>query len=195
MRSIEASPHGAVSTSEVALTVLLGGARSGKSTLATSIAVAAGSPVCYIATAEARDEEMTARIEVHRRERPAGWSTVEEPLDLLAALTQVPDGSVVIVDCLTLWVANLIEQGFSDDEVVRTADKAASVAARRSGSAIAISNEVGSGLVPMDPLGRRYRDLLGIVNSRWCAQADSAFLVVAGRVLALSDPSALTGAG
>lgn len=174
------------------LTVLLGGARSGKSTLAASIAGAADAPIFFIATAEARDEEMAARIEIHRRERPGSWTTIEEPLDLVGALARVPRDAVVIVDCLTLWVSNLLEQGTRDDEVIETADGAALVAAQRSGRTIAITNEVGSGIVPINPLARRYRDVLGIVNARWSAHAASAFLVVAGRLLPLSDPSNLS---
>lgn len=177
------------------LTVLVGGARSGKSTLAASLATTTGAAVCYIATAEARDEEMTARIEMHRRERPASWSTVEAPVDLVTALNGVDDDAVVIIDCLTLWVSNLIEQELTDEEVVQTAVETAAIATGRSGRTIAITNEVGSGIVPMNPLARRYRDLLGMVNSRWCDHADDAYLVVAGRVLALSKPPGPGGIG
>ena len=178
----------------MSLTVLLGGARSGKSTLAVSTATEAGLTVCYIATAEARDQEMAARIEMHRRTRPGSWTTIEEPVDLVAALDGVPTEAIVIIDCLTLWVSNMLGQDDSDDAILRTADDAARVAARRSGRVIAITNEVGSGIVPLNPLARRYRDLLGMVNARWCTHADQAFLVVAGRTLALSDPSDLSGA-
>ena len=186
----------------MSLTVLLGGARSGKSTLAASTAAEAeaeaeaeaGPAVCYIATAEARDQEMAARIEMHRRTRPGSWTTIEEPVDLMAALDGVPTEAIVIIDCLTLWVSNMLEQDGSDDAILQTADDAARVAARRSGRVIAITNEVGSGIVPLNPLARRYRDLLGMVNARWCTHADQAFLVVAGRTLALSDPSDPSGA-
>jgi adenosyl cobinamide kinase/adenosyl cobinamide phosphate guanylyltransferase len=177
----------------MSLTVLLGGARSGKSTLATSIATATESAVCYLATAEARDAEMAARIAKHRRERPASWTTIEEPMDLAAALDRIPSDTVTIIDCLTLWVSNLLEHDIGDDECLRMAAEAARVAAHRSGRTIAITNEVGSGIVPINTLARRYRDLLGMVNARWCARADDAFLVVAGRALVLSDPAGLGG--
>jgi adenosylcobinamide kinase / adenosylcobinamide-phosphate guanylyltransferase len=177
----------------MAVTVLLGGARSGKSTLAVTLAARAGTQVVYLATAEPRDEEMTRRIETHRKERPSEWLTVEEPLDMVGALERVPENHTVVIDCLTLWVSNLIEQGLDDEDIVRVAEEAARGAARRPGAAFVISNEVGSGLVPMDPLGRRYRDLLGIVNARWCAVAERAFLVVAGRVLELSAATEVLG--
>ncbi len=176
----------------MSLTVLLGGARSGKSSLAVSMATASGSEVYYVATAEARDDEMTARIEMHQRERPGSWTTIEEPVDLVAALASVPNEAVAIVDCLTLWVSNLLERETSDDEILQTAEDAARVAARGSERVIAITNEVGSGIVPVNPLARRYRDLLGMVNTRWCAHADGAFLVVAGRALVLTDPASLS---
>src|SRR5688572_8252655 len=175
----------------MALTILLGGARSGKSTLATSMARSAGPDVFYLATAEARDEEMTARIEAHRDERPQTWTTVEEPLEIERSLLTIPDEAPVILDCLTMWVSNLIEQGLSDEGIIERAGSAAAVAAARSGLTVAISNEVGSGIVPLNGLARRYRDLLGKVNARWSTRADDAYLVVAGRALALTHASEL----
>lgn len=183
--------HDSTDDRTMSLTVLLGGARSGKSSLAVAMATASGSTVFYVATAEARDDEMAARIDVHRRERPGLWTTIEEPLDLIAALARVPDEAVAIIDCLTLWVSNLLEREVGDDELLQAADEAARVAAGRSGRTVAITNEVGSGIVPVNPLARRYRDVLGMVNARWCAHADAALLVVAGRGLVLSDPTDL----
>jgi adenosyl cobinamide kinase/adenosyl cobinamide phosphate guanylyltransferase len=130
---------------------------------------------------------------MHRRERPNSWTTIEEPLDLVTALEKVPDQDIAIIDCLTLWVSNLLEQEASDDEILSMVDEAARVAAQHPGRIIAVTNEVGSGIVPMNPLARRYRDLLGMVNARWCSHAQDAFLVVAGRALRLSDPSAPLG--
>jgi adenosyl cobinamide kinase/adenosyl cobinamide phosphate guanylyltransferase len=176
----------------MSLTVLVGGARSGKSTLAAAIAESDGSDVVFVATAEPRDEEMAARIEAHRLARPAAWTTIEEPMDLVGALGRAPEGSTVIIDCLTLWVSNLIERRISDDEIAATAADVADVAGTHDGRVVAITNEVGSGIVPINPLARRYRDLLGVVNSAWCARADDAYLVVAGRALALSDAADLT---
>ena len=172
----------------MALSVLLGGARSGKSRLAVRLARSGDRPVTFVATAEARDAEMADRIARHRAERLPTWSTREEPLDLRGALEGVPDGETVVVDCLTLWVSNLIERGQSDAEVMDHARAAAAVAATRDGVVIAVSNEVGSGIVPMTALGRRFQDLLGEVNAAWVDAADRAGLMVAGRVLWLPQP-------
>jgi adenosylcobinamide kinase/adenosylcobinamide-phosphate guanylyltransferase len=174
----------------VALTVLLGGARSGKSRWAVRLATETGRPVTFIATGEARDEEMASRIQRHRAERPPQWTTVEEPIRLPDALRSVDAGRTVIVDCLTLWVSNLLEQDLGDDEVRTWAADAADAAAHHDGEAIVISNEVGSGIVPMTPLGRRYQDLLGEVNAIWVERSSRAALVVAGRPLWLPEPSA-----
>jgi adenosylcobinamide kinase/adenosylcobinamide-phosphate guanylyltransferase len=115
----------------VSLTFLLGGARSGKSALAVELARAWGGAVTVIATAEAGDEEMAQRIRLHREERPAGWQTVEEPIDLDSALSGVPADSAVVLDCLSLWVANLLERGGSDVQWAAAADEAAFVVAGR----------------------------------------------------------------
>jgi adenosyl cobinamide kinase/adenosyl cobinamide phosphate guanylyltransferase len=128
---------------------------------------------------------MAARIVAHRRERPQEWEAVEEPLELEAALAAVPANAVVIVDCLSLWVANLIERGDEDRDIEATSERAATVARERSASTIVVSNEVGLGVVPAAPLGRRYRDVLGRVNAHWAAVAAEAVLVVAGRRLSL----------
>jgi adenosyl cobinamide kinase/adenosyl cobinamide phosphate guanylyltransferase len=170
------------------LTFLLGGARSGKSSLALELAERAGGPVTFIATATAGDEEMAARIAAHRVERPGTWTTVEEPLRLHEAL-EAAEGTVV-VDCLSLWVANLLEAGVTAIEEQSVA--AAAVAARR--RTIAVSNEVGLGVVPATPLGRRYRDVLGRVNAAWADAAEVTLLVVAGRALPLASPWELVDA-
>jgi adenosyl cobinamide kinase/adenosyl cobinamide phosphate guanylyltransferase len=175
----------------MSLVLLLGGARSGKSALAVDLARRRGGSVVVVATAEARDEEMADRIRLHRAERPPEWDTVEEPLELGAALRQVDDGAALIVDCLSLWVANLLERGDDDSEVDENARDAAAVARTRSGLSIAVSNEVGLGVVPASALGRRYRDALGRVNTAWAAAADEAHLVVAGRALRLDPPNVL----
>jgi adenosylcobinamide kinase/adenosylcobinamide-phosphate guanylyltransferase len=169
----------------VSLTFLLGGARSGKSALAVELACAAGGAVTVIATAEAGDEEMAQRIRVHREERPEEWHTVEEPIALEAALAEAAVGSVVVVDCLSLWVANVLEQGATDPEVEARSRTAAAVAQAREPATIVVSNEVGLGVVPPSELGRRYRDVLGRVNAQWAAAADEAAFVVAGRLLRL----------
>lgn len=169
----------------MALTLLLGGARSGKSALAVRRADALGRPVVFVATAEARDDEMRERIARHRRERPPGWSTVEALHDLDQVLEQARGSVTVVIDCLSLWVANLMERGDDPAAVEATAERAARRAARHTGHVIAVSNEVGMGIVPDHPLGRSYRDHLGRVNAIWARHAEEALLVVAGRTLAL----------
>ena len=165
------------------LVLLLGGARSGKSRLAVRLAAESGLPVVFVATGEAGDEEMAERIERHRAERPASWETVEEPLRLRAALEAAPADACLVVDCLSLWVANVLER--ADVETEATA--AAAVARGRTAPTIAVSNEVGLGVVPATPLGREYRDVLGRVNAIWAEAADKSYFVVAGKTLALGD--------
>ncbi|HEY2543547.1 MAG TPA: bifunctional adenosylcobinamide kinase/adenosylcobinamide-phosphate guanylyltransferase [Gaiellaceae bacterium] len=153
------------------LVVLVGGARSGKSRLAVDRAQAEGKPVTFIATGEAGDDEMAERIALHKAERPAAWSTIEEPLDVAGAIAAVPPGDTVIVDCLSLWVAN------GGDGAVPAA---------REGLTVAVTNEVGLGIVPGNAMARSFRDDLGRVNAAWVEAADEAFFVVAGRMLRLS---------
>jgi adenosyl cobinamide kinase/adenosyl cobinamide phosphate guanylyltransferase len=173
------------------LTFLIGGARSGKSALALQLASAGTAPVTFIATAQARDAEMSARISAHRSERPGSWSTLEAPVQLGQALREVTDDATVVIDCLTLWVANLVEVGYDDGSVTAAAEDLAALACGRSGRVIVVSNEVGSGMVPMETLSRRYRDELGRVNTTFCHHAGEAFLVVAGRVVPLLTAPAL----
>jgi adenosylcobinamide kinase / adenosylcobinamide-phosphate guanylyltransferase len=177
----------------MALVLLLGGARSGKSRLAVTLAREQAGPVTVLVTAEARDEEMQARIAAHRAERPAGWETIEEPLRLEAAVAEVPPERTLVVDCLSLWVANVLEQGDGPADVEAAAERAAAAAAGRSGLTVVVSNEVGLGVVPATPLGRLYRDVLGTVNRAWAQAATRAVLVVAGRVLTLRDADSIAG--
>lgn len=156
------------------LVLYLGGARSGKSRLAVERADAQGAPVTFIATGEAGDEEMAARIAHHKLERPASWTTVEEPFELEQALRAVPTQDTAIVDCLSLWVAN----GGGDNGAIRAATE-------REGLTIVVSNEVGFGIVPDNALARRYRDDLGRVNAAWADTADEVYLVVAGKTMRL----------
>ena len=168
----------------MSLVVLLGGARAGKSALAVELAREWDGPVAYIATAEAGDDEMARRIAHHRDERPAEWSTIEEPVALHEALRRVDAGTYVIVDCLTLWVANLLERGV---DVLPEAETTANGAGERAAPTVVITNEVGLGVVPATPLGREYRDVLGAVNAAFVAHADDAAFVVAGRALPLLE--------
>jgi len=166
------------------LVLLTGGARSGKSALAVALAERDGSDVVFLATGQPGDDEMAARIARHRAERPAHWTTVEEPLGLVDAIGAADPSACLIVDCISLWVANLIEAE-SAAAIERTAGAAASAAAARRGTTIVVTNEVGLGVVPATPLGRAYRDVLGRVNAIWARRAAKAYLVVAGRVLPL----------
>jgi adenosylcobinamide kinase / adenosylcobinamide-phosphate guanylyltransferase len=170
----------------MSLVLLIGGARAGKSSLALELARRWTGGVVFIATAEARDDEMRARIASHRGQRPEDWKTVEEPVELGTALESLADGEYAIVDCLTLWVANLLERGDSEDEILAEAERIAELAASRESPVTVITNEVGLGVVPATPLGRAYRDLLGAVNSAFAARSLNAYLVVAGRALNLA---------
>jgi adenosyl cobinamide kinase/adenosyl cobinamide phosphate guanylyltransferase len=169
------------------LTVLLGGARSGKSELSSKLASATDLPVVVVVTAEARDEEMTERIRRHRESRPAGWITVEEPIELAKVVRDLAPDAFAVLDCLSLWVSNAMEAGLGDEQIVDEAREIASALAKRAAPAVVVSNEVGLGIVPMNPLARRYRDTLGRVNTAFVAEAERAYLVVAGRALALED--------
>ena len=168
-----------------ALTFLTGGARSGKSRLAVEMAQEWDGPVAVIVTAHAGDEEMAARIELHRAHRPASWTTIEAPEELEEALRGIEAGAFAVVDCLTLWVANLLEKGVPVDEVDERARAAAAAASSRPSPVVVVTNEVGSGIVPVNALARRYRDALGRVNAIFSEAADDAYLVVAGRGLRL----------
>jgi adenosyl cobinamide kinase/adenosyl cobinamide phosphate guanylyltransferase len=166
------------------MTVLLGGARAGKSSVALELARRWDGGVAFVATAEAGDEEMAARIARHRSERPESWTTVEEPLELLHTIEGLPT-QLVVVDCLTLWVANLLGRGDGAHAVEAEAERVASALAWRNAPSIVVTNEVGLGVVPPTPLGREYRDVLGGVNRTFVAHSTRAALVVAGRLLPL----------
>lgn len=163
----------------MSLTFLVGGARSGKSALAVDLARRWGGAVTFIATAEPGDNEMAERIQAHRDSRPTEWTTVEEPLELASAIERAAADAAVVVDCISLWVANVLDQD------VDARNEAAVAAALRRERAIVVSNEVGLGIVPASELGRRYRDVLGRVNARWASAADEAVFVVAGKMLRL----------
>lgn len=165
---------------------LTGGARSGKSSVATSLAEQAGVPVSFVATARADDEEMERRIEEHRLRRPPEWTLVEAPIEVNGALRSAPDGHTVVIDCVTLWISNLMVE-LDDASISAKVGGALELIEGRAGESIVVSNEVGSGLVPMSPVGRRFRDLQGRANQSFAAAADRAYLVVAGRALRLDD--------
>ena len=187
------------------LTLILGGARSGKSSYAEQLAASYGPRAAYIATAQALDSEMAARIAAHRTRRSPDWLTLEIPLQVSAALQSQPlEVDVIVLDCLTLLVSNLLLQtlpeGLPDDQLPQqvedqaVAQLEAEIAALLDtiqGSPIpwiVVSNEVGMGLVPPYPLGRLYRDLLGWANQRLAAHADQVYLMVAGLPWLLNPP-------
>ena len=172
------------STRHGELILVLGGARSGKSTVAERMA-RGGGEVLFIATAEALDEAMRRRIAAHRRYRPEHWATLEEPLHLAGALRPLVDRyDIFVLDCLTLWVSNLL---LEDDEVpdaevvvLETVGRLLDLIDAVGGTWILVSNEVGQGIVPASPLGREYRDILGRANQLVTSRADKVYLMVAG---------------
>lgn len=174
------------------LTFLVGGARSGKSTLAVQMGEHHGGAVHFIATAEAFDDDLRTRIERHRAERPTAWTTAEVPVELAAAVAAAPGEALVIVDCLTVWLANLLVHVI--DPLRRATSVDDMVAALRergragTGPTVVISNEVGMGVHPETPLGREYRDELGRINQLVASVADRSLLLVAGRALRLEKP-------
>jgi adenosylcobinamide kinase/adenosylcobinamide-phosphate guanylyltransferase len=163
------------------LTLVLGGARSGKSRYAQNLIEALPPPWIYVATAEAGDDEMAARIDAHRARRGASWRTIEAPRDLTGALAGC--GTMpVLVDCLTLWLSNLL---LAQADIDREIDRLEKTLAAAAAPIALVANEVGSGIVPEHPLGRRFRDLQGILNQRMAARADRVVLMVAGLPLVL----------
>ena len=170
----------------MAITLVLGGARSGKSTYAQKQAEQAaaktGRPPLMIATAEAFDDEMRHRIDRHRDERGDGWRTLEAPLDLAAAVRDLTAEDIVVVDCLTLWLSN---QMLGDHDVDAAIEELAQAFSACPATAWVVSNEVGWSLVPENALGRRFRDDAGRLNQRIAAVADKACLIVAGMRLDL----------
>jgi adenosylcobinamide kinase/adenosylcobinamide-phosphate guanylyltransferase len=176
----------AAATSGAGLTLVLGGARSGKSRYAEGLITALPPPWLYIATAQAFDQEMTERIATHRGRRAASWQTVEAPHDLAAALAAAPQRAPVLVDCLTLWLSNRMLAEADIDAETDTLERALDTSG---GVRVLVSNEVGSGIVPDNALARRFRDLQGRLNQRLAARADRVVLVVAGLPLTLKGTS------
>jgi adenosyl cobinamide kinase/adenosyl cobinamide phosphate guanylyltransferase len=171
----------------MSLVLLLGGARSGKSQLAVELAAQSGRAVAFVATAEAGDEEMRDRIARHRADRPRHWQTIEAPRDLIGMLACTAPDDCVVIDCLSLWIANLLQIG--EPAIEALALTSATAIAERPGPSIAVSNEVGLGVVPATEIGRHYRDTLGRVNAIWADAAHEALLVIAGRTLPLTPAS------
>lgn len=176
----------------MSLTVLVGGARSGKSTLAVEIGRRFddnhdNATVTFVATAPRSDDDMDQRIDRHIAERPESWVTVEEQTDLAGTIGRAAPG-LVIVDCLTLWTSNLMWADYSDTEISELATRAAHASIGRSDDVVVVTNEVGLGIVPDNEMARRYRDLHGRVNQHFVTRADRSLSLVAGRATPLVDP-------
>jgi adenosylcobinamide kinase / adenosylcobinamide-phosphate guanylyltransferase len=174
----------------MALTFLLGGARSGKSSLAVRLATEHDGPVVFLATCPRieGDDDLDRRIAQHRADRP-GWPTIEELHDLEGVIAGVSDDTLVIVDCVTLWVFNLMHRGDDADAIVAAASSFGRAAAARPNPIVTITNEVGMGIHPETEEGRIYRDIVGSVNRAIAAHAATALLMVAGLALPLRDPA------
>ena len=166
---------------------ILGGARSGKSRFAVADPSLRGR-IAFVATAQPGDGDMAARIARHRAERPRHWTTVEEPLALVARLGELEGAhDSVIVDCLTVWVGNRLLRGDPDDAVLNDAEALAKLVGRGQCRFTFVSNEVGEGVHPETAMGLRFRDLLGFVNQRVAAACDRVVLMVAGLPLTIKD--------
>ncbi len=159
------------------MTLVLGGARSGKSRYAEALTTAFPPPWTYIATAEALDQEMTERIAEHKKRRGDGWQTVDAPRDLPAAILANPATTPILADCLTLWLSNLM---LADQDIEAATERLDNALASRSAPTILVANEVGFGIVPENALARRFRDAQGRLNQLVAARADRVVLVVAG---------------
>ncbi|MER8824665.1 bifunctional adenosylcobinamide kinase/adenosylcobinamide-phosphate guanylyltransferase [Mesorhizobium sp. M0991] len=160
-----------------ALTLIIGCARSGKSSHAERLVSACPAPWSYLATAQAYDEEMRERIALHRSRRGAGWTTIDAPLDLAGAIEALPDGQPVLIDCLTLWLTNHM---LAEHDVEAECRRLADVLSRPRGPWFVVSNEVGQGIVPDNALARRFRDAAGRLNQDVASVADIVLLMVAG---------------
>ena len=159
------------------VTLVTGGARSGKSRYGESLITALPPPWIYVATAEAGDAEMAARIAEHRRRRSEQWTIIEAPHELASIFSRINEATPVLVDCLTLWLSNRL---LADANLEKETEALVSVLAHHMGPVVLVTNEVGSGIVPDNALARRFRDAQGRLNQRMAALADRVVLVVAG---------------
>lgn len=166
------------------LTLVLGGARSGKSSYAERLMAEAGRGCVYIATAEAWDDEMRTRIARHRADRPGDWQTIEAPLELAQVIDGLPSDRPILIDCLTLWLSNTM---LAERDVDAACDALLVALAKAAAPVVCVSNEVGLGIVPDNALARRFRDAQGTLNQRIAAQADRVVLMTAGQAVVIKD--------
>jgi adenosylcobinamide kinase/adenosylcobinamide-phosphate guanylyltransferase len=165
----------------MSLTLITGGARSGKSSFAQQRASAHQGSVLFLATAEAGDDDMTARIAKHQAERPDHWRTLEEPVYVARALAEAEPAALVLLDCVTLWVTNLLlREGTTWEQAQAELDALLAWYRAQSADLVVVTNEVGMGIVPADPLSRTFRDWQGLFNQRLAAEADVVYLMVSG---------------
>lgn len=164
-----------------------GGTRSGKSAFALSLARRLGQRRLFLATAQPGDDEMRQRIERHRRDRGTDFDTIEEPLAVAQAIQQHADYDVVLLDCLTLWLSNLLLEGNEPSIILQRVEELTAVLARRSLHAVIVSNEVGLGIVPETPLGRTFRDIAGSAHQRISTAADEVYFAVLGIMLRIKS--------
>ncbi len=163
------------------LIFITGGCRSGKSRYALDYANRHYTKKLYLATLEVLDEEMSRRVEDHRKLRGKEWITVEEPIEVIERIEQYQkEIEVMLLDCLTLWLTNLMLRWDDDSRVMREIDRFIGISKEIQSSLIVVSNEVGMGIVPADPLGRRFRDLSGMANQTIASVADRVIFMVSG---------------
>ncbi len=167
------------------MTLILGGARSGKSSHALDLAKR-HRKVAFVATCEALDKEMRERIRLHKKSRPGHWATFEEPRDISALLKKMGNGfDCILIDCLTLLVSNLILSGDKEKDIVKKVAGALAGLRKKKANVIIVSNEVGLGIVPMNKLGRGFRDIAGRLNQLVAREADEVLFLVSGMPLTL----------
>lgn len=171
------------------LTLILGGVRSGKSAFAQRLALECGAEVLFVATAETGDAEMAARIARHREERPGAWRTIEEPRAVARSLAAAAPPAVVLLDCVTLWVTNLLlAEGSTFESALAELEALLAWYHEQAVELIVVSNEVGLGIVPADQVSRTYTDWLGRFNQRLAAEADAVYFMIAGIPVELKRP-------
>ena len=168
------------------ITLILGGARSGKSQFALKLAQKTARSVVFIATATVSDREMRRRIKLHRKNRPSYWKTIEEPKKLSFLVKRISKKTdLIIIDCMTIFISNLILEGKSDYSIQNEVNSALRTIRKSGFNSLIVSNEVGMGIVPDNPLARRFRDLAGKINQSIAAASDEAYLMVSGLPLKL----------